>query len=247
MVPYGDLASVYEWLTPEPLLTPAGNVAAFAPWIESLPPGARVLDCAAGVGLLAVGLALRGFEAEATDISPAMVERTRALAGQHGVEVPVRVCAWEQLGGDARFDAVFCVGNSLAHAERRRPALAAMAAVLKPGGLLVLTSRNWEREREAGTRLEVDEQLVERDGRRALVTRAWVIPDRWDAPHTVDVAVSLLAESAAVQTVSERLTVWPFTPSDLAEDLRAVGLEVEQTTFTPQVARYLVSARVSRG
>ena len=37
--------------------------------------------------------------------------------------------------------------------------------------------------------------------------------------------------------------MWPFTPSDLAGDLRAVGLELEQSTFTPEVERYLVTAR----
>ena len=242
MPSYADLAAVYEWLTPEPLLTPEGNVAAFAPWIEPLPAGARVLDCAAGVGWLAVGLGLRGFEVEATDISPAMVDRTRALAAQHGVEVRARVCAWEDLSGEPRFDAVFCVGNSIAHAEDRVGALDAIAAVLKPGGLLVITSRNWERERAAGSRLEVDDRLVERRGRRALVSRAWIIPEEWRDAHTVDVGVSFI-DGDAVETVAERLTVWPFTPSELATDLRTAGLEVEQTTFTPEVERYLVTAR----
>jgi len=239
---YADLAAVYEWLTPEPLLTPEGNVAAFSPWIESLPAGARLLDCAAGVGLLAVGLAQRGFAAEATDISPAMIERTRALADQHGVDVRASVCAWEDLSGEARFDAVFCVGNSIAHAEDRVGAFEGMAGVLKPSGLLVITSRNWERERSAGSRLEVDDRLVERRGRRALVSRAWIIPEDWQDPHTVDVGVSFI-DAEPIETVGERLTVWPFTPSELATDLRTVGFEVEQTTFTPEVERYLVSAR----
>jgi SAM-dependent methyltransferase len=240
-VEYADLAGVYEWLTPEALLTPEGNVAAFAPWIDPLPDGARVLDCAAGVGWLAVGLALRGFRAEATDISPAMIERTRALAAERAVEVPARVSAWEDLDGEPRFDAVFCVGNSIAHAQDRRAALTAMAAVLKPGGLLVLTSRNWERERAAGSRLEVADRLVERHGRRALSSHAWFIPESWSDPHTVEIAVSFVGDR--VETVIERLTVWPFTPSELAEDLRASGLEPEQSTFTPEVERYLVSAR----
>jgi SAM-dependent methyltransferase len=152
------------------------------------------------------------------------------------------VCAWEDLPGEPRFDAVFCVGNSLAHAEDRVAALAAMAAVLKPGGLLVLTSRNWERERAAGSRLEIDDQLVTRHDRRALVCRAWIIPDDWDAPHTVDVGVTFV-DAEPLETVSEQLTVWPFTPADLATDLRTVGLELEQTTFTPEVAHYLVAAR----
>jgi SAM-dependent methyltransferase len=239
---YADLAAVYEWLTPEPLLTPEGNVAAFEAWIDPLPAGAHMLDCAAGVGLLAVGLARRGFLAEATDISPAMIERTKALAAECGVDVRANVTAWEDLSGQPRFDAVFCVGNSIAHAEDRVGALEGMAGVLKPGGLLVITSRNWERERDAGSRLEVDDRLVERRGRRAVISRAWIIPEEWDEPHVVHVGVSFL-DGDALETVSERLTVWPFTPSELATDLRTSGLEVEQTTFTPQVARYVVTAR----
>ncbi len=77
---YGTLAAVYEWLVPELMLTPEGSVAAFSEPIGALAPGARVLDCAAGTGELAVGLALSGFEVAATDASEAMIERTRALA-----------------------------------------------------------------------------------------------------------------------------------------------------------------------
>ena len=66
-----------------------------------------------------------------------MVERTRALAAGEGVEiVDARSAVWEDLGaqGFEPFDAVFCVGNSLAHArgrDARRAALAAMARVMR--------------------------------------------------------------------------------------------------------------------
>jgi SAM-dependent methyltransferase len=247
MPSYSGLAAVYEFLTPEPLLTPAGNVAAFAPWIDPLPGGARVLDCACGTGLLAVGLARRGLAVEASDLSPEMVARTRALAAEHGVDVRARVCAWEDLPRGARFDAVFCVGNALAHARDRRAALAGMAGVLNPGGTLVLTSRNWERERALGSRLEVAERVTERGGRRALIAYAWVVPEAWQAPHEVDVAVSLLGDDGAVETISERLTAWPFTPETLAADLRAAGLEPTESTFGPELERYLVAATPTRG
>ena len=53
-----------------------------------------------------------------------------------------------------------------------------MAATLKPGGLLVLASRNWDRE-QSDTHFD-----VERHGRRAHVTYAW-------SPHSVEIAVTL--------------------------------------------------------
>src|SRR3954467_6447084 len=62
---YDSLAGVYEFLVPEALLSPEGSAAAFDAVLEMLPADARVLDCACGIGTLAVGLALRGFEGAA--------------------------------------------------------------------------------------------------------------------------------------------------------------------------------------
>jgi SAM-dependent methyltransferase len=165
-----------------------------------------------------------------------MVARTRARG------VDARVSRWEDLGGGP-YDAVLCVGNSLAHAPDRRAALAGMARVLAPGGLLLVTSRNWERERAAGSRLEVGERVVERDGRRALVIRAWTVADSWEAAHAMEVAVAVLEPGGAVRTARERLEFWPFTPATLEADLRAAGLAQEASTFARDAERYGVSAR----
>jgi SAM-dependent methyltransferase len=185
-----------------------------------------VLDCACGIGLLAAGLAAAGYETHASDLSPEMVQRTWAKG------VRARVCGWDDLPPTGDFDAVLCVGNSLAHAIDRRAALTAMAGAVRPGGALILTSRNWERELAAGTRLEVEPQLVERDGRRALIARAWTI----GTPTRLELAVSLLDP---LHTVTEVLTVWPFTYGELLADLRAAGLELAEATYTPEADRYL--------
>ena len=173
-----------------------------------------------------------------------MIERTRGLAEEHGVELPARVCRWEELSDDRPFDAVFCVGNSLAHAEgsgARREALARMAAVLAPGGLLAVTSRNWELERAAGSRVDVDEELIERGGRRGLKIQAWTIPEDWEEPHTLELTVALI-DGVSVTPCGERLTVWPFTHETLAEDLRAAGLTPALSTYAADAGRYLVTA-----
>jgi SAM-dependent methyltransferase len=245
---YDELAAVYEFLVPEPLLTPEGAVAAFAEVVRDVEPGARLLDCACGTGTLAVGLAQQGFAVTATDASGAMVEETRALAARHGVEVRAERCAWEALPGcgwDAVFDAVLCVCNSLTHApgsEGRRSALRGMAGVLRPGGLLAITSRNWETLLARGPGLDVDERLTERGGGRGLVVRAWTLPGDWEAPHHLDTAVALIGDDGAVRTHSERLTFWPFTHEELQADLRAAGLTPASSTFG-DADRYLVTAR----
>jgi SAM-dependent methyltransferase len=248
---YDTLASVYDWIVPAEMVTPEGSAAAFLPYFEELAPGARVLDCAAGTGPLAVGLAQRGFEVVATDASRGMVERTRALAKRTGVAVAARECRWEDLEaqGFAPFDAVLCVGNSLAHApgrDARRAALKAMAGVMKPGGLLVLTSRNFELMRALDPGLQVFDRVVERDGRRGVVIYSWWLAEDWEDEHAFDVAVALVGDGGEVTTLGERLTFRPFSHETLREDLRGAGLEPETSTFEPDVDRYLVTARRPR-
>jgi SAM-dependent methyltransferase len=240
---YGTLAEVYEFLVPEALLEPGDSAAAFAPVVDGLPPGARVLDCACGIGALAVGLAQRGFAVAASDASTPMVERTRALAAAHGVALEAEVRRWEDLEGPAVFDAVFCVGNSLTHARERRAALAGMARVLRPGGLLALTSRNWELLREQRPEPHIDDQLTERGGRRALVGYSWTLPDDWDDHHYLDIAVVEPAGEGHSRRHAERLEFCPFRHETLDEDLRACGLTPATSTWAPDVERYLVTAR----
>jgi len=249
---YGTLAGVYDWLVPDALLAPEGNVAAFAQVVEELDRGARVLDCAAGTGQLAVGLALRGFKVVATDASRAMIQRTQELADRHRVDLEAITCPWSDLdrhGWEHSFDAVFCVGNALTHAPGsagRRAALAAMRGVLGDGGLLVVTSRNWERLRAARPRLQVADRLIERDGRRGLVIHSWTIPDAWDRPHYLDLGVAMFDQADEVTTVAERLTFSPFTHQALDADLRAAGMTLLSSTYSPDTDRYVVTARRGR-
>jgi SAM-dependent methyltransferase len=245
---YDTLADVYDWIVPEALTTPDGSAAAFAPYLDGLDRGARVLDCACGTGPVAVGLALRGFDVVATDASGGMIERTRALAARHGAAVDARVARWDELDalGLPPFHAVLCVGNSLPHApgrDARRAALQGMAAVLRPGGVLVVTSRNWELVRSGGGRLDAFDHVVERPEGRGVVIYSWWLAEGWDDRHEFDVAVALLGDDGTVRTVGERLAFWPFRHEELDEDMRAAGLAPEASTYEAGVDRYLVSAR----
>lgn len=245
---YDILAPVYDWLVPDALLTPEGDVAAFEKALGSLPAGARVLDCAAGPGRLAVGLALAGFTVTATDASRAMIDRTAALAAERDVPLRAVACTWEELAGrgwEGSFDAVLCVGNSLVHAagrDARRAALRAMAGVLVEGGRLVVTSRDWETVRRAGSRTEASEG-IERGGRRGSVTLDRTVPRRWAHAHTLTITVDAQGRASPDR---ETLAFWPFHRSELRDDLAAAGLAVESWD-DPTGGRYLVTARTPSG
>jgi hypothetical protein len=103
-----------------------------------------------------------------------------------------------------------------------------MHAVLRDDGLIAVTSRNWEREQEAG------EEVVERHGRRARVRHTW---------HAGEFEVTVTFDDGTSH--SERLAYWPFTYEELQADLRATGFEPVTSTFDPDVGRYLVTSRAN--
>jgi hypothetical protein len=101
--------------------------------------------------------------------------------------------------------------------------------------------------RREGSGLAVGDRLIERAGGRALVIHAWTVPDGWDEPHHLDVAVAAIDREGDVTTRGERLRLWPFRHEALHEDLRAAGLTLASTTYSEDVERYLVTARKEPG
>jgi SAM-dependent methyltransferase len=115
------------------------GVASILTWARSLPAGASILDLGCGSGTpVAEALAGDGFAVFGVDASPRMVAAFRqrlphAVAACEAVE--------ESKFFDRTFDGVIAVGLIFLLAEREQRALiAAVARVLKPGGLFLFTS-----------------------------------------------------------------------------------------------------------
>ncbi|MBN2025073.1 MAG: class I SAM-dependent methyltransferase [Pirellulales bacterium] len=137
--PLGDLADVYDALVDWPK-----RLAREAPFyrglFESL--GARrVLDAACGTGRHAAMFHAWGLAVEGADLSPGMIERARRAFGEpEGLRFVVRAFD-EPIGAEEPFDAVVCVGNSLALAPDgavAARAVEAMLAAVRPGGAVVI-------------------------------------------------------------------------------------------------------------
>jgi SAM-dependent methyltransferase len=144
---YDALAADYDRFVDWP-----GRLAHELPFLTSLfqDHGVhRVLDAACGTGHHAIALTSQGYQVMGADLSGAMIQRARENAFAHGVEASFVVAG---LGGFAAlgetFDAAICLGNSLPHllsAPAVTGALVDLAAVLRPGGLLVIQNRNFDR------------------------------------------------------------------------------------------------------
>lgn len=253
MAGYGALSEAYEWLIRDEHRSPVGAAARFEDLVTPLPPNARVLDRACGTGQLAVGLAGLGLDVVATDASAGMIRRTAELAGEHGVRLDVRQISWDDLADQldaSAFDLVFCVGNSLGHAEGKRgrlAALASMAQLLRPGGRLVLTSRMWEAVRARGSRIDVRDRLIRRNGRDAVVVYHTQIAPDWEQEHHMEIAVTEVRPDGSLRTCAERLSFWPYRYEELVAQLQSIGLTVETTTLDSDGAGYLLAAQSSDG
>jgi SAM-dependent methyltransferase len=97
----------------------------------SAAPGRDVLDVGAGQGTMSARLERLGYEVTSTDVSEAAVAVLRAQLTGPVVEASVTNLPF----GDESFDGAV-LGEVLEHVEDDRGALAEVARVLRPGGVL---------------------------------------------------------------------------------------------------------------
>lgn len=113
------------------------------------PAAVDLLDCSCGIGTQAIGLARRGFRVTGTDISGEEIARARAEASRLGARLELAVADFRDLSGvTGSFDVVLSCDNALPHllhdADLSR-ALARMRSKLRPGGLLLVSVRDYDR------------------------------------------------------------------------------------------------------
>ncbi|HEY3609623.1 MAG TPA: class I SAM-dependent methyltransferase [Pseudonocardiaceae bacterium] len=114
------------------------------------PGGARVLDVACGTGRHAVALAARGHHVTCVDISSDYLAATRRRAQARGVDVELVHSDMRDLSAlpRASFDAAINMYTSFGYFDRDEDntrSLSAIAAVLRPGGRLLVDviNRDW--------------------------------------------------------------------------------------------------------
>jgi 2-polyprenyl-6-hydroxyphenyl methylase/3-demethylubiquinone-9 3-methyltransferase len=103
----------------------------------------RLADIGCGGGLLAEGLARHGAQVCGIDLAPAMIEVARLHAHESQLPIDYRICSAEQLAqsGAGPFDVITCM-ELIEHVDDPAALLAAIAALLRPGGTLFVSTIN---------------------------------------------------------------------------------------------------------
>ncbi len=111
----------------------------------------KVLDAACGTGRHAIALANEGFQMSGADLYPEMVSQALANAFAADQNLNLKTVGFGNMAkafNGEQFDALLCLGNSLPHVQSQKEladALADFAALVKPGCIMILQSRNFDR------------------------------------------------------------------------------------------------------
>lgn len=124
-------------LMAEEVMAPLGPVLVAATGIG---PGVRVLDVAAGSGNISLPAAKTGATVVSTDLTPELLQRSRARAAAQGLTLDYREANAHALPfGDGEFDTVIsAIGVQFAPEHRR--AASELVRVCRPGGMIGVIS-----------------------------------------------------------------------------------------------------------
>jgi len=243
---YEMLAADYDWTFDDDALDNgrAINHPATARLLQRISRASVVLDAACGTGVDAAALARRGFTVQAADASDAMVEAAAARFRRERLAIPLVCSPWADLPAAAaeRSDVVLCIGNSLVHASGRDAmvqALTGLRQMARPGGHVVVDSRNWEKLHADRQVVQVADRVVTRGGRRCLVLYAWEIPGRLRDEHIAHL-VFVFENGDQIKAREYQITFRPFTIGELRERLELAGLREVDTDFDVSRDRYAV-------
>jgi SAM-dependent methyltransferase len=191
--------------------------------------GARALDLGAGPGLLAIPLARRGIEVLALDPDAAMLEAGRADPAAADLAIDWRQGSSYDLPGDfGAFDLV-TIGRAF-HWMDRAATLAALDAMVKPGGAIALFTDDRIRGIKNASDQIVEEVRIAAAGREDVFSgmrSGAVIPHETmllDSPFRSLVRIGVV-ETRAVSVediVGRALTYSHCAPAALGDGLPAV-------------------------
>lgn len=145
---YDDLADVYHLIYPDWNAAIERQASALDAIIRAHGAGKRVADVACGIGTQSLGLAARGYNVAASDLSPNAISRAWLEAEKRELPIDLRVDDMLSLEthATASADVLVACDNAVQHLptdDAIRAAFLQFHRVLAPDGLLILSGRDY--------------------------------------------------------------------------------------------------------
>ncbi|GAC1546908.1 MAG: hypothetical protein NVS2B17_30610 [Candidatus Velthaea sp.] len=198
------------------------DYAAEAAWLRAAyrnaaPAHARLLDVACGTGLHLWGLR-DDFKVEGLDAEPAMI----ALARERLPEVPLHVARMQDFTVEGHFAVVQCLFSSIGYvrdAAELHATIARFAAVLDPGGLLVVEPwfhpEDWRESNLDAVYVDHPELKIARIGKSERYGTTAVLRYEY-----------LVGEPSGISGFAETHTLQLFSDAEYRAAFTAAGLRV---------------------
>lgn len=232
---YDSLAHAYDRLYPDwdEAIAEQGRVL-HSVLTDRIGPGPhRVLDAATGIGTQLLGLAALGHDVVGSDLSRVATHRAQAECARRHTESRLAVADLRSLPfADATFDTVLCVDNAVAHLLTREEVtrgLRELGRVTRPGGVVLVSTRDYER-----ARVEHPPGTLPQVWRRAdEETVSFQVWDWWDDGRHYDLQHFQLVGGSGAWVVARRhASLWAIRQAELQECAAHAGL-TEVATLSP--------------
>lgn len=202
------------------------------------------LDAGAGTGFHSLLLAKLGVSLTAVDTSSGMLDRLRSRAREMALSLETLPLTFAELPGNlARsYDAVFCLGNTLAHLltpSQIHLSLRAFMEILKPGGVLLCQLLNYDMILSRRERI----QSIRDDG-----TSTFVRFYDYEGELIRFNVLKILRTKSGVEHHLHSVLLRPIVKAELSAALRQVGFAevtffggLAMNEFLPDASRDLVA------
>lgn len=178
------------------------------------------LDAGSGTGFHSILMGQLGVHVTAVDLSKKMLERVSSHARDAGLDIEVIESSFIDLPDRTKkkYDALLCLGNSLPHlltSKDLEKSMKNFAALLNPGGILLLQMLNYDRILANKERVQ---SVKEQDG--VTFVRFY----EFHKDHVVFNILKLRKENGRIEQEIESIKLRPIVKKELVHAVEAAGL-----------------------
>jgi len=182
----------------------------------------KLLDCSCGIGTQSLGLAQKGYEVWATDISSKAIHRAKKEAKKCGVEIQFAVADMRELSSKLKekFDIIISCDNSLPHIVEKKDVLLALKNIysqLETGGSFVASIRDYDailKQKPSSTSPAIF------DNGKRIVFQTW----KWKSENVYDLHHFILSKQKTGWETKVRTTQYSaLLRSEISDLLKKIG------------------------